>query len=195
MNKKTAIFFLLLFIVFESNADPIKYKFQGTVDAIYGNGPSRTRLGLNPGSSVSFVFLINTSAAGYRLWKDGTFELSEDGEDTQNYFAKLLYMSYFVNETYYHFHYTDFVGTDDFCTCFPDGPIARIFAGPPMLYFDGPYPRSSWTIGQQIGGIHGWHDSVTQEYISMFFSLTVTEITQLPTEFKGMNYSESYRAN
>lgn len=146
----------------------MRYQLEGQVSGIYGEGPSVVNLGLNVGDYVKYVFVVDKTKPAC-IHYENVIDYLEDTDN--NYFAKLIDISYQLSDTYYNFNNTNYYATD---ISSPSGTGTTITAGPPLLFVNSSSYLVDWEEGDQIFGTHYWHDSTNDNFITMHIPLILT---------------------
>jgi hypothetical protein len=166
------------------HAATYEYIFSGSVNGIYGAGPSREALGLTFGSPLEYRVLVDSERDGYVV-SDSGIQLREDidrgpGGSEDFFFAQLTYRSYELPGLYYGRTDVYHVAVDVISETFGCDILGRLFADAPLFHIDGCSNVSAWEVGDEVGSNHGWHDASSDEYINFFGSLTLSEKNWVP---------------
>ena len=162
---------------------PVLYTVEGVVSGIYGNGPSVDGLGLSFGDEVTYRFLIDTERSGFIDLGSGSLQYVEDemSDDWsyERFYAELVGISYTVTETYYNWGFNNYYAENI------DDPaysslLGRVVVGPDKLYLDTSSYVENWQLADTFGSAHWWHDPESDEFISLYAQLSLTEITAVP---------------
>jgi len=185
MNKMTYVFSIILLSLITKSvlASPVLYTVEGTVSGVYGNGPSVDDLGFSFGSDVTYQFLIDTDRSGFVDLGDGSIEYVQDSSSADssytNFYAELVSISYSVTDTYYNWGRSNNFATNINEPAY-SSLIGRVTVGPDKLYLDSSSYIENWQIGDAFGGTHWWHDSVSDDFITLRTQLNLTDITAVP---------------
>lgn len=172
-------------------AAPFVVTLDGTVSFLYGSAPSLDALGLVTGSPLHYEILVDPAADGFYVQGGDVFaspdvwNAPDDHED--HFYAELLSQPYPTPGSYYDLGREFFVGVDDVSPAFPDCDVlGRLFVGTELFHIDGCAAVASWSPGLSTGSLHGWHDPVTDAYVQVQGSLTVTGVTIVPEPATGL---------
>lgn len=185
MNKMTYVISTTLFSLIAKSvlASPILYTVAGTVSGVYGNGPSVDDLGLSLRSDVTYQFLIDIDRSGFVDFGDGSIEYVQDSSSADssytNFYAELVSISYSVTDTYYNMGYSNNFATNIYEPAY-SSQIGMVTVGPDKLYLDSSSYIENWQIGDTFRGAHWWHDSASDDFITLHTELTLTDITAVP---------------
>lgn len=177
------IFYFLLTFSVSSNAIPIRYSIEGNVRAVYGDEIAIENLTLKAGDPVVFSFIIDENVRGFTDYGNEDIGCVEDriseNEIVTSYYAELEYISYSIADTYYDWGHTNYLASDIKSELSFENEYTLVVVGQERIYFDSNIFLKNKTIGDTITGVHWWHDSFSEKFMTMYVDLFITEIEEV----------------
>lgn len=180
----TKIYYLLPFVFLYANdclSQPYVYVAEGEVSGIYGSDEDKARVDVQPEDYVRFEFLVDKDIKGFRKG-DGEIEClgdySHESGVEERFYAELLDTSYYIDDTYYGYDTVNYYGFNFYPVSTTDSSYSILEVGPVIMYFNSESIIEDWEVGEPVIGSHGWHDSVSDGFVSMLMDLEITEIRE-----------------